>query len=62
MEDEVELLTDPVRTLCAVYVPKEEVVEEEEDLELAEGEVEEGAEGDAPADGEAAAGDEDSDG
>jgi len=57
MEDEVELLTDPVRTLCAVYLPKEEVVEEEEDLELAEGEVEEGAEGDAPA-----ARDEDSDG
>jgi len=61
VEEEVELLTDPVRTLCLVAVPKEEVVEEEEDLELAEGEGEEGAEA-APADeGEAGAGDKDSD-
>jgi large subunit ribosomal protein L25 len=62
MEDEVELLTDPVRTLCAVHVPKEEVVEEEEELELAAGEEAEGAEGDSPADGEAAGGGGDSDG
>jgi large subunit ribosomal protein L25 len=66
VEEDIELLTDPVRTLCLVAVPKEEVVEEEEeDLELAEGEVAEGEEGEegAPAaEGDAPAGDEDSGG
>jgi len=34
IEDDVELLTDPVRTLCLVALPKEEIVpEEEEELE-----------------------------
>ena len=61
MEDEVELLTDLVQTLCVVNLPREEVVEEEEDLELAEGELAEGDD-EAGADGEAAAGEEDSDG
>ncbi len=69
VDEDVELLTDPVRTLCLVAIPKEEVVEEEEeDLELAEGEVAEGEEGEegeegAPAaEGDAPDGDEDSDG
>ncbi len=65
MEDEVELLTDPIRTLCLVAIPKEEVVEEEEDLELEEGELaegEEGAEGAPAAEGDTSGGDEDSDG
>ena len=63
-DEEVELLTDPVRTLCLVAVPKEEVVEEEEEEELEEGvegaEAEDGEEvpeGEAPEGGE-----EDSDG
>ena len=67
--DDVELLTDPVRTLCLVAVPKVEVVEEEEEEELEEGvEVEgeegaEGAEGAPAADADASAGgDKDSEG
>ena len=61
MDDEVELLTDLIQTLCLVAVPKEEVVEEEEEMELAEGEVAEGAEA-GDDEGAAAAADEDSDG
>ena len=65
-EEDVELLTDPIRTLCLVAVPKVEVVEEEEEEELEEGvevEGEEGAEGAPPADAHASSGgDEDSGG
>ena len=65
-EEDVELLTDPIRTLCLVAVPKVEVVEEEEEEELEEGvevEGEEGAEGAPAADADASSGgDEDSGG
>ena len=64
VEEDVELLTDPIRTLCLVAVPKVEVVEEEEELEEGvEVEGEEGAEGAPAADADASAGgDEDSEG
>ena len=64
VEEDVELLTDPIRTLCLVAVPKVEVVEEEEELEEGvEVEGEEGAEGAPAADADASAGgDEDSKG
>ena len=63
VEEDVELLTDPIRTLCLVAVPKVEVVEEEELEEGVEVEGEEGAEGAPAADADASAGgDEDSKG
>lgn len=65
-EEDVELLTDPILTLCLVAVPKAEAVEEEEEEELEEGvevEGEEGAEGAPAADADASSGgDEDSGG
>ena len=62
VEDEVQLLTDAIRTLCLVAAPRVEEVEEEEE-ELEDLELAEAAEGDAPsAEGDTAdAGDEDSD-
>ena len=70
VDEDVQLLTDPIRTLCLVAVPKVEIVEEEEEEEeLEEGvEVEgeegaEGAEGAPAADADApAGGDKDSEG
>lgn len=64
VEEDVELLTDVIRTLCLVAAPRAEEVEEVEELEGLELEaVVEGAEGEAPsAEADTVdAGDEDSD-
>jgi len=51
LEEGVEILVDPDRTICSVQVPKVvEADEEVEDEELEEGELEEGAEGEGAED------------
>ena len=51
VDDEIELMADPGQAVCMVALPKEEVVEEEE--ELLEGELdEEAAAGEGEVDGE----------